>query len=311
MTRSAPAPGNGAQNAGGFTGSTAARCQISSLMTPSIVSGPSAEGIVRVAAPASAASGKQSVPKMAFNICLSVLPALQQDDRGGARVRRTAKAGIALESGLGNGSGLRKTASTMPKIAVFAPIPSVSMAKAATANPGVLRKPRTAYTKALPDNLMSPPGPLKPLLRQRVELVKDAPGRFFAGFNSHVDVGFRGDVTADGPEYDFQQRTVSRQPHACASLAVLDADVIVARRAAVSFQVCKHRLAFLQFPEIDQFLAADLRQPLQVSRRAQVEREFHHEARTRGLIVQHEEVVIVYAGRDRFPAGVLQSVFQH
>src|SRR5438477_12453617 len=114
----------------------------------------------------------------------------QQDDRGGARVRRTAKAGIALESGLGNGSGLRKTASTMPKIAVFAPIPSVSMAKAATANP-VLRKPRTAYTKALPDNLMSPPGPLKPLLRQPVELVKDAPGRIFAGFNSYGDVGLR------------------------------------------------------------------------------------------------------------------------
>src|SRR5437867_968996 len=49
----------------------------------------------------------------------------------------------------------------MLKTALFAPMPRVSMAKAATANPGLLRKPRTAYTKSLPDNFMFPPGQQK------------------------------------------------------------------------------------------------------------------------------------------------------
>src|SRR3954447_4220389 len=46
----------------------------------------------------------------------------------------------------------------MPKIAVLAPIPSVSIASAASVNPGLLRKARTAYSRSLPEILMFAPG---------------------------------------------------------------------------------------------------------------------------------------------------------
>src|SRR5437868_4260384 len=45
----------------------------------------------------------------------------------------------------------------MPKIAVFAPMPSVSMPKADSANPGLLRKPRTAYTSCLTNSFIHAP----------------------------------------------------------------------------------------------------------------------------------------------------------
>ena len=42
----------------------------------------------------------------------------------------------------------------MPKIAVFAPIPNVSMTNAETVNPGVLRNPRAACTSCLANSFM-------------------------------------------------------------------------------------------------------------------------------------------------------------
>src|SRR5689334_5553986 len=49
-----------------------------------------------------------------------------------------------MESGSGYGSGFSKTALTIPKMAVFAPIPRTRMASADIANPGFLRRDRTA-----------------------------------------------------------------------------------------------------------------------------------------------------------------------
>src|SRR5713226_4019340 len=51
-----------------------------------------------------------------------------------------------MESESGNGSGFNKTAFTTLKIAVFAPIPSVSTASAESVKPGFLRSTRTAWT---------------------------------------------------------------------------------------------------------------------------------------------------------------------
>src|SRR5882762_7275711 len=56
---------------------------------------------------------------------------------------------VTIESDWGNGSGFSKTALTIPKIAVFAPMPRVSMANADSVKPGLLRRPLTAYWSCL------------------------------------------------------------------------------------------------------------------------------------------------------------------
>src|SRR4051794_28884288 len=68
---------------------------------------------------------------------------------------------VTTESGSGKGRGLRRTALTMPNMAVLAPIPSVSIPNAAMANPGLLRRPRTAYTKSLPETIMRAPSEIR------------------------------------------------------------------------------------------------------------------------------------------------------
>src|SRR5439155_2123 len=44
---------------------------------------------------------------------------------------------------------------------------------------------------------------------------------------------------------------------------------------------------------------------------ARLERESYDDVRPRRLAVQHEEVVVVHARRDRLPAGVFQAMLQH
>jgi len=60
---------------------------------------------------------------------------------------------VAIESDCGNGRGFSKTALTMPKIAVFAPMPRVSMANVDSVKPGLLRRPLTAYWSCLASSL--------------------------------------------------------------------------------------------------------------------------------------------------------------
>src|SRR5580700_2573265 len=69
-------------------------------------------------------------------------------------------------------------------------------------------------------------GPARlPRRREHVEIVSDAPVRFLAGLDLHVDVFFRADGGADRPEIDLPQRTVAHHVHARAGLAVLHAEI--------------------------------------------------------------------------------------
>src|SRR3954451_10100959 len=54
-----------------------------------------------------------------------------------------------------NGRGFNKTALTTLKMAVFAPMPSVNMARADSVKPGFLPRTRTAWTIGLNRSLMN------------------------------------------------------------------------------------------------------------------------------------------------------------
>ena len=78
----------------------------------------------------------------------------------------------------------------------------------------------------------------------------------------------------------------------------------------MSFQVCEYGLSFLQLLKIDEISAANLCEAFQIGCGAEIERELHNEVRPGRLVIEHKEIVVVSVGRNRFPAGVLEAVFQ-
>ena len=71
-----------------------------------------------------------------------------------------------MRSESGNGSGFSRTAFTTLKIAVFAPIPSVSTASAEIVKPGFLRSTRIAWVSDWRKSRISERGALRPPFRK-------------------------------------------------------------------------------------------------------------------------------------------------
>src|ERR1019366_5277131 len=92
---------------------------------------------------------------------------------------------------------------------------------------------------------------------------------------------------------------------------VLHADVVVLRRIAVAFERGVDRLAFLQFLEVSELVAAGFGEPLEIARGAHGEGELDGEIRPGGFAVDHVEIVFVDAGFDDLAPGVFEALLEH
>src|SRR5207247_4453441 len=111
--------------------------------------------------------------------------------------------------------------------------------------------------------------------------------------DAQIDVRFGTDGRPNRPEHNLRDGPISGLAHSCAGLAVFDAKVIVPGARAKPLDLGLRCLSRLQLLQVHEVLAADLREVVEGARRARLERESYSDVRTGGLVVQHEEVVVV------------------
>src|ERR1039457_5080282 len=150
-----------------------------------------------------------------------------------------------------------------------------------------------------------------PLLGKPVKLIADSPLHFLPRLRVEIDEGFGTNRSADGPEKQLRNGPVGCLPHADSRFPVLNSDIVIAWRVAEALHRGGHRLANLQLLQVRKILASRFRHPMQVGLRMDLERKTHDVTWACGPVVQHVEIVLVNAGRDRLLAGIPQAVLQH
>ena len=146
--------------------------------------------------------------------------------------------------------------------------------------------------------------------RDGVELPGDPPLFFVAGRYFEIDVSFRADGGADGPENHLCDGVVGGLAYGGSGVLVFDADVVVGGAGAEAFDGGQDGLACCQFVGVVDFFAVNFGQAFQRVIGARGKGEFYGGVRAGGLAIQHVEIVFVDAGLDGLFPDVLQVVFE-